>query len=392
MKLGMLMKWNDRFLTPSPRLAACCSIAWTVLWFFVGMIGFSGDRQFVPYALLMLGLAIIYGVRAWLISSPLMYVAFLLVQIIIIVAIGFVTLDNLFPVALLFALMGETLYLKGLSLISFVVLLGSFIGMIGLELVFVGEKYLFVFAMVSVLLSPLPLLLGAVFTFVRQARQQQAYQEHLHTLMLEQQQEYVLSHERQRMARDLHDTLAQGVAGIILQLEAAKPHLAVSDGEKVQQIMDRTLQRARATLQEARSVIADLRVVTSLQKRVNEKIEQFQHVTTISCEFTHQDLDCDDLRINEIVLYTLAEGLANIAQHAYASRVTVSIIQSNRALTLQIRDNGCGFDTRKAIPPGHYGLLGMRERIQLIGGQFSLKSTPGQGTCIQVQLPLAEVA
>ncbi len=392
MKLGKLMKWNDRTLTPSPRLAACCSILWTAMWFFVGMIGISDNKQFVPYALLMLGLALVYGIRAWLTSHPLIQAAFLLVQIVLIVAIGFVTLDNIFPVALLFALMGETLYLKGLSLISLVVLLGSFIGMIALQLVFSGEKYLFVFAMASVLLSPLPLLLGVVFTFVRQARQQQAYQERLHTLILEQQQEHVLSHERQRMARDLHDTLAQGVAGIILQLEAAKPHLAVNDSEKVQQVIDRTLQRARATLQEARSVIADLRVATSLQKRVSEKIEQFQHMTTIPCELTHQDLDCDDLRVNEIVLHTLAEGLANIAQHAQASRVAVSIIQSKMALALQIQDNGCGFDTRKAIAPGHYGLLGMRERIHLIGGQFSLESTIGQGTCLQVHLPLTEVA
>lgn len=392
MRSRMLMKWNERTLTPSPWLAACCSIAWTVLWFFVSMIGFSGDRQFALYALLMLGLVLLYVIRAWLTFSPLIAAAFLLVQMSIIVVIGFVTRDTLFPVALLFTLMGETLYLKGLSLISFVVLFGSFVGMIGLQLSLVGEKYLFVFVTASILLSPLPLLLGAVFTFLRQARQHQAYQEHVHTLMLEQQQEDVLSHERQRMARDLHDTLAQGVAGIVLQLEAAKPYLAVSDDEKVQQIMDRTLQRARATLQEARSVIADLRVATSLQTRVSEKVEQFQHMTTIPCEFTHQDLDCDDLRINEIVLHTLAECLANIAQHANASRVTVSITQSNRALILQIWDNGCGFDTRKAPSPGHYGLLGMRERIHLIGGQFSLESTPGQGTCLQAQLPLAEVA
>jgi NarL family two-component system sensor histidine kinase YdfH len=210
--------------------------------------------------------------------------------------------------------------------------------------------------------------------------------------MLEQQQASVLSHERQRMARDLHDTLAQGVAGIILQLEATKPYLAANDGERVHQIVDGTLHRARATLQEARAAIADLRVTINLQNRVSEQIEHFQHLTAIPCEVTQQELECDDPRVNEIAPSTLAEGLANIAQHAHASHVAVSIIQSKQALTLQIQDNGCGFDARKTPAPGHFGLLGMRERIYLIGGQFSLESAVGQGTCLQVHLPLAEVA
>ena len=395
MLLERLMKRNERSLIPSipsPPLAAGCSIVWTALWFLVGLIGIRDNRQFVPYALMMLGVALLYGIRAWLPAPSLLRAPILLVQIVLMVGVGFVLQDTIFPVALLFALLGETLYLNGLSLTSLIVLLGGFFGMIGLEIVLAENKYLFVFTMAGVLLSPLPLLLGVGFIVLRQARQQQAYQERLHALMLEQRQASVLSHERQRMARDLHDTLAQGVAGIVLQLEATKPYLAANDGEKVQQIVDRTLQRARATLQEARAAIADLRVATSLQKRASEKIERFQHLTAISCEVTLQELECDDPSVTEIALYTLAEGLANIAQHAHASHVAVSITQSKQALTLQIQDNGCGFDPRKAPAPGHYGLLGMRERIHLIGGQLSLDSAIGQGTCLQARLPLAEVA
>lgn len=392
MLLENLMKRNERSLIPSPLLAASCSIAWTILWFLVGLIGITDNRQLVPYALVMLGVALLYGVCAWLTTYPLFQRTVLLVQIVLIVGVGFILQDTLFSVALLFALLGETLYLNGLSLTSLIVLLGSFIGMIGLEVVFAENKYLFVFTTAGVLLSPLPLLLGVGFIVLRQARQQEAYQERLHALLLEQQQASVLSHERQRMARDLHDTLAQGVAGIILQLEATKPYLVVNDGEKAQQIIDRTLQRARATLHEARAAITNLRVTTSLSKQVSEKIEHFHRLTAIPCEVTEQDLECDDPRITEITLYSLAEGLANIAQHAHASQVLVSITQSKQALILQIRDDGCGFDPRKTLPPGHYGLLGMRERIHLIGGRFSLESTIGQGTCLQVQLPLAEVA
>lgn len=392
MLLENLMKRNERSLIPSPLLAASCSIVWTALWFLVGLIGIRDNRQFVLYALMMLGVALLYGIRAWHTTHPLFQLPVLLVQIVLMVGVGFILQDTLFPVALLFALLGETVYLNGLSLTSLMVLLGSFIGMIGLDVVFAENKYLFVFTMAGVLLSPLPLLLGVGFTVLRQARQQQAYQERLHALLLEQQQASVLSHERQRMARDLHDTLAQGVAGIILQLEATKPYLAVNDGEKAQQIIDRTLQRARATLQDARAAITDLRVATSLPERVSEKIEHFHHLTAIPCEITQHDLECDDPRVIEIVLSTLAEGLANIAQHAHASRVAVSILQSKQALIVQIQDNGCGFAPRKALAPGHYGLLGIRERVHLIGGQFSLESAIGQGTCLQVQLPLAEVA
>jgi NarL family two-component system sensor histidine kinase YdfH len=392
MLLDHLLKRAERSFIPSPPLAACCSIVWTALWFLIGLIGISDNRQFAPYALLMLGVALLYGIRTMLAANPVLQVASLLVQVVLMVGVGFVLEDTIFPVALLFALLGETLYLNGLAFNFLVVLLGSFIGVIGLAVVSAGNKYLFAFAVAGVLLSPLPLLLGVSFAMVRQVRQQQAYQERLHTLMLEHQQAQILSHERQRMARDLHDTLAQGVAGIILQLEATKPYLASGDGERVHQIIDHTLQRARATLQEARAAIADLRVTASLRKRVHEKVDHFRHLTAIPCEVTAQDIVCDDPRVTEIALYTLGEGLTNIAQHAHASQVAVSITQSKRTLTLQIQDDGCGFDPRKSPGPGHYGLLGMRERILLIGGRFTLESAIGQGTCLQVHLPLEEVA
>lgn len=195
-----------------------------------------------------------------------------------------------------------------------------------------------------------------------------------------------LQNERQRMARELHDTLAQGVAGLVLQLEAVKAHLASNRTERAQMIIEQALERARSTLAESRAVIDDLRSqTTNLSSAVQEKIEHFRQSTGITCT---PDITIEDNQLPvEVTTHTLAilsEALSNIARHAQASAVQISLVIHAGTLDLSIQDNGKGFDGEHS-PQGHYGLIGMSERARLANGTLTIESNPG-GTTINFRI------
>ncbi len=84
---------------------------------------------------------------------------------------------------------------------------------------------------------------------------------------------------------------------------------------------------------------------------------------------------------------SVAEGLLNAARHAQANQVWVSVVQNEQEFDIEVRDNGIGFDATAVSQQGHYGLLGLRERARLLGGQFVLTSAPGKGTTLHLLLP-----
>lgn len=191
-----------------------------------------------------------------------------------------------------------------------------------------------------------------------------------------------LQNERQRMARELHDTLAQGVAGLVLQLEAVKAHLASDRKERASAIVEQAITRARSTLAESRAAIDDLRAApANISESVHEMIERFKQATGLPCDM--------EISIAENVLppemanhalSILGESLTNIARHAQATQVRVKCILQGQALELEVRDNGRGFDVNQNTS-GHYGLLGMHERARLTGGTLAIESDQ-YGTCI----------
>ena len=199
--------------------------------------------------------------------------------------------------------------------------------------------------------------------------------------------------ERQRMARELHDTLAQGVAGLILQLEAVDSHLAAGRATRAQEIVQQAMARARATLAEARQAIGDLRKqsfsLTDLVSELREETERFTTATGISCALDLRLPASFPNTLCEHALRVVAEALANIARHAQAHHAWVSGIETEDFLEIQIRDDGIGFDPAAAVTqPGHYGLIGMRERARLAGGTLTIDSAPGTGTRLVLCLPL----
>ncbi len=203
-------------------------------------------------------------------------------------------------------------------------------------------------------------------------------------------EELTLAAERQRIARELHDTLAQGVSGLVLQLEAVKAHLEAGRDERALAIIEQSLARARSTLADSRATIDDLRAVPdNLPEAMCAKTERFTQATGIPCEL---DLALGDEvpspNTGDHILRVLNEALANITRHAQASQVWVRLETKNNHFELEIRDDGQGFDPEIVTGEGHYGLLGMRERARLVGGILEIESGTGQGTRIRVVIPI----
>jgi NarL family two-component system sensor histidine kinase YdfH len=197
-----------------------------------------------------------------------------------------------------------------------------------------------------------------------------------------------LEAERQRMARELHDTLAQGLAGLVLQLEALELSLERENSKQAGEIAAQAKDRARKTLADARRAIDDLRAADAgTAEAINREVERFQKATGISCTLEMpSDLNISE-RDGDHVLRCVSEGLANVARHAQATQVWVTIEEGDDNLLIQVRDNGQGFDPAGIIPAGHYGLLGLRERARLTGGTLVVESKPGEGTSISMSIP-----
>lgn len=198
--------------------------------------------------------------------------------------------------------------------------------------------------------------------------------------------------ERQRMARALHDTLAQGLAGIILQLGVVQAHAREQQYDDIQMILEQTLASARETLTTARGAIDDLRVPLpspgDLAQTAQEEIRRFTLMTGIPCAAELDLLSQVPPAHATQVVGVIREGLTNVARHAHAHQAWIRISRDGQALRLEIGDDGAGFDpARVGKQPGHYGLLGLQERAHLAGGRFAVLSAPGQGTRVQITLP-----
>lgn len=206
-------------------------------------------------------------------------------------------------------------------------------------------------------------------------------------------EDLTISNERQRMARELHDTLSQGLAGLILQLEAADAHLSQNNHQRAQEIVQQAMERARATLSEARQAIGDLRQGSyqhgKLADAIRNEVDHFIQATGVPCEVELNLPETASEEIFEPVLRVVSEALTNIARHAHASHARVRLTPQNDCLRVEISDNGRGFDPT-AIQPGHYGLLGMRERVRLAGGTLQINSSSQTGTQLSISLPLQE--
>nr|WP_318540652.1 sensor histidine kinase [Terribacillus saccharophilus] len=198
--------------------------------------------------------------------------------------------------------------------------------------------------------------------------------------------------ERQRMARDLHDTLAQGIAGIKMQLEAINAHLTSGNQERAQQIAQLAMKGASSVLADSRIVIDDLRLHEEnidLEYILRENTQQFTTATSIPCSLNYAVVQSLSPKITEHLSKIVSECLLNIARYSKASEVSVSITGTlDNRIRLEVEDNGVGFDAEEiSNKQGHYGLIGMRERVRILGGEIHISSTLGEGTTVTVSIP-----
>jgi signal transduction histidine kinase len=203
--------------------------------------------------------------------------------------------------------------------------------------------------------------------------------------------------ERRRLARELHDDLGQALTGVKLQLSwfehrfAEPPLSEVTEVlEKVQmmrQLIDQAMQTVRNVITELRPEALDrLGLVAALEWQA----ETFARHAGLRCRFTATK-DVVDLDVGRAtsVFRIFQEMLTNVARHAVASRVDVTIEQHNAELMLTVHDNGRGFSPESAVSSRAFGLLGMRERALLLGGSIDVSSVPRRGTTVSLRVPLA---
>ncbi len=200
--------------------------------------------------------------------------------------------------------------------------------------------------------------------------------------------------ERKRISRELHDVIAQMLTGINLRLDTLRRDADTSTkglGQKIsrtQRLVEKSVERVHRFARELRpAVLDDLGLVPALHAYLKVFAEETGIRTSLTAFQGLEKLSS----AKRTVLYRVAqEALTNVTCHAEANQASVDIRRKANDVCMQIRDDGKSFDVEMALRPGkkpHLGLLGMKERVEMVRGKFSIESKPGQGTVVQVQIP-----
>lgn len=221
---------------------------------------------------------------------------------------------------------------------------------------------------------------------------------HKQLQLLSQQVLLVQEEERKRISRELHDVIAQTLAGINIQLAALKIEAAADNKSlrrkisSTQKLVEKSVDIVHRFARELRPpVLDDLGLIPAL----HALMKKFSKETGVRVHFTAL-AEVEKLGgVKRLALYRVVqEALTNIARHARASRADVTIRKLRNAVLLQIKDNGESFDVEKtlsAVKSKRMGLLGMRERVEMVGGKFKIDSAVDTGTTIGVHIPFRNV-
>ena len=212
----------------------------------------------------------------------------------------------------------------------------------------------------------------------------------------EQRRQAAVLEERTRLAREIHDTLAQGLTGIVVQLEAAEDALAETPAE-AQAHIARARQLARTSLAEARRSVRALRpqalTDSDLPTALPRLVEQVTAQTPLQAQVQVHGTPCPlPPDVENALLRIGQEALINTVKHAQASTVQLALTFDAAAVCLRVTDDGRGFDPQRAATHEEFGLVSMRERAERIGGRFTLTSWPTHGTTVMVVVPMAHQA
>jgi two-component system NarL family sensor kinase len=208
--------------------------------------------------------------------------------------------------------------------------------------------------------------------------------------------------ERNRLAREIHDTIAQSLAALTMQLEVADARATAGGDARMTDTVRRALGQSRATLEEARRSVLELREAPTGARTLREALETVARSAldaaasaperrVLEVRVTADALD-EERRALPAALRTglcriAQQALANVVGHARATRVEIRLTREPDEVRLRIEDDGAGFDPA-AVAPDRFGLVGMTERARLLGGTLTVESAPGAGTAIDVVVPL----
>jgi len=200
--------------------------------------------------------------------------------------------------------------------------------------------------------------------------------------------------ERARLAREIHDTLAQGFVGISSQLDAVAL-LMPDENAPARRYLDLARRMARHSLTEARRSVMDLRASVLEGQNLAAALESGTRLWTAGSGVdvaVGVDGQAGEIpqEMEQHLLRIAQEAVANALKHSRATRIWITLHMEARKLYLRIKDNGQGFDQDGAFLAlgGHFGLIGMRERAERLGGEMRLASNPGEGTEVEVKVPL----
>jgi len=198
--------------------------------------------------------------------------------------------------------------------------------------------------------------------------------------------------ERRRISRELHDRVLQLLTTIQLRSELCLNEL-ISKPEQLERELKTIAEAAHKAATEIRSLLLEKQVVHlaagSLERRLKDEMEIFRARTGLKLEFECA-IDAHDLpyEVEQELYFALREGIINAIRHSRASELNLSLTQNQTTCCVDLRDNGVGFDKSSVVGGGGFGLKGMRERIEKVGGHLAIETAPGKGTCISIEVPL----
>jgi signal transduction histidine kinase len=197
-----------------------------------------------------------------------------------------------------------------------------------------------------------------------------------------------ISRERNRMARELHDTLAHTLSALSVQLETVKAYWDV-DGDTARRLVDKSLAATRSGLQETRralralraSPLVDLGLIEALRKLAEDGAARANARLELSLPEQAPALSSE---VEQCIYRVAQEAVANVVYHANAATLSVDLSTTDGDVRLTVSDDGIGFDERNVADAGHYGLSGIRERALLVGSNLSIRGQPGEGTTVEL--------
>ncbi|NJD60989.1 MAG: hypothetical protein C3F13_16090 [Anaerolineales bacterium] len=199
-----------------------------------------------------------------------------------------------------------------------------------------------------------------------------------------------LSRERNRMSRELHDTVVHTLSGLSVQLETTKAYWDI-DPDTARNLLDHSLEETRTGLQETRraikalraSPLEDLGLVRAIQNLIESAQERDHLVMDVSLPDPDIFISPD---VEQCVYRITQEAVENVIHHAHAHNMTIRLVAVKKDLELVIKDDGIGFEPVTDLSPGHFGIVGMKERVQLVGGQLTIDSSSNGGTTIRLYI------